>query len=274
MEKKLTLFALLIAIFALFSITIINKKKTETVLKKILHQQNIIIKTQHKMKDDMRLVVSLQSQGQERLDAIENQWKNLQNVLQQQPKRQAPSAPPSEDFTKAYVIPIAHSPLLGNKEAPVTIVEFVDFQCPYCSRFHTPLVEIIKAYPDKVNYMIKNFPLPFHSQAKPAAKAAFSAGEQGKYKEMADALLKNSNNLSKDKYTELAQNLGLNMDQFLKDIKEKNALWEEYIQKDIQLGRKINVLGTPTFYINGRKTKARDVEAFKKEIDNILKIKE
>ena len=87
---------------------------------------------------------------------------------------------------------------------------------------------------------------------------------------MVDALLANGNALSDAKYTELANQLGLNVDQFRKDIKEKDAKWEDYIQKDIALGARVSVRGTPTFYINGRKTNARDFNSLKSEIDKIL----
>jgi len=152
-------------------------------------------------------------------------------------------------------------------------VEFVDFQCPFCARFHPPLNEVLKAYPKQVNYVVKNFPLAFHPQARPAAKVAFAAGEQGKYWEMVDALLENGSSLSEAKYNELAESLGLNVKKFMADYKNKDEQWEDYIQKDIALASQVNVRGTPTFYLNGKKTNARDVNGFKREIDQILNSK-
>lgn len=178
---------------------------------------------------------------------------------------------PTEDYTTVHKIEVGHSTLIGKQDAPITIVEFMDFQCPYCGRFHPPVEEIVKLYPDQVNYMIKNYPLPFHPQAKPAAKAAFAAGEQGKYAEMASLIVKNQTNLNDETYKNLAQQLGLDVEKFLKDLKDKDAQWEDYINKDIELGAKIGVRGTPTFFINGKKTRARVVEDYKKEIDAILK---
>jgi len=118
--------------------------------------------------------------------------------------------------------------------------------------------------------MLKNFPLSFHQEAKPAAKAAFAAGEQGKYWEMADAIVENGKSLNAAKYEELAKNLGLNIKKFKADYESKDAQWEDYIQKDMALAVQVNVRGTPTFYINGKKTTARDVSSFKREIDQIL----
>ena len=178
--------------------------------------------------------------------------------------------PPQEDYTKAYSIPVDHSPVRGPKDAPVTIVEFVDFQCPFCARFHPPVLEVLKAYPKEVNYILKNFPLSFHPQSRPAAKAALAAGEQGKYWEMADAILKDNTNLSDDKFKQLAKDLGLDVDKFVKDYQGKDDQWEQWIQADMTLGENVDVRGTPTFYLDGRKTIARDFNALKKEIDAVL----
>jgi len=125
----------------------------------------------------------------------------------------------------------------------------------------------VKAYPNDVKLVIKNFPLPFHPNARPAAKAALAAGEQGKYFEMADALIANQQTLSEAKYLELAKQLGLNVKQFEKDLKEKDAKFEAVIAADMQLVDEVDVRGTPTFFINGKKTMARDVESFKAEIE-------
>jgi protein-disulfide isomerase len=151
----------------------------------------------------------------------------------------------------------------------VTIVAFDDYQCPFCARFHAPIVDVLKAYPDKVNFMIKNYPLPFHPQAIPSAKAVLAAGEQGKYFEMADALLADNKDLSEERFKKEAERLGLNVERFMKDYND--ARWQDMIQKDLALGQNINVEGTPTFFINGRKSQARDLDSWKKEIDQILK---
>ena len=118
--------------------------------------------------------------------------------------------------------------------------------------------------------ILKNFPLSFHQEAKSAAKAAFAAGEQGKYWEMVDVLLENGRSLGETKYEEFAKDLGLDVAKFKDDYAKKDKKWEKYIQADMDLAQKINVRGTPTFYINGRKTNARDFNSLKKEIDQIL----
>ncbi len=185
--------------------------------------------------------------------------------------QQQPPGPPPEEYTKVYDIDKGNSPVRGKKDAPVTITEFVDFQCPYCAHFHSLSKDVLDAYPDKVNYVLKNFPLSFHPQAKPAAKAALAAGEQGKYWEMVDSILADSTNLSDQKFEELAKKIGLNVKTFLKDYKEKDADYEKILADDMQLGGTVDVRGTPTFYLNGRKTIARDPSSLQKEIDEALK---
>jgi protein-disulfide isomerase len=211
----------------------------------------------------------------QRLAAIEQQQRFVADVVRRWPDPSAPTQPaaqrpPSEDYDKVHNIPVAHSPVKGNPDAPVTIVEFIDLQCPFCKRFHAPVNEILKAYPEKVRYIAKNFPLPMHGQARPAAKAAFAAGEQGKYWEMLEALLDNGASLNEEKFKELAGQIGLDVEQFMKDYREKDAQWEQMVNQDMSLGSQVDVRGTPTFYLNGRKTNARDFDTWKAQIEQIL----
>ena len=213
----------------------------------------------------------------DRLAIIDKRLKEIENKLSDAGSapsvRAAQQQPPSEDYNKVYDIEVGSSYVKGKKDAPVTIVAFTDFQCPFCSRFHAPFQEALKAFPDKANFMIKNFPLPFHPNARPAAKAALAAGEQGKYFEMADALLENQQMLNDDGFKDAAKKIGLNVNKFLKDLKEKDAQYEEIINKDTQLSTTVEVRGTPTFFINGKKTMARDVAAIKADIQKALDAK-
>lgn len=284
MKKRIFTLTLVVIIGVLVGVAIVNKQAKAPLLREILDRQNAMLQAQNRMENNVALGQNIggASQGasllqrqqnlETRIAVLESQLKGLQDVIKQVKQGgNARQAPPQEDLSKVYDITVGHSPVKGNKDAPVMIVEFIDFQCPFCARFHPPVLEVLKAYPDKVNYMVKNFPLSFHPEAKPAAKAAFAAGEQGKYWEMVDVLLENGRELSETKYNELAKGLGLNVEKFLKDYKEKDAQWEDYIQKDMTLASQVNVRGTPTFYINGRKTNARDFNSLKKEIDEILK---
>ena len=186
----------------------------------------------------------------------------------QQPPQRPPM--PQEDSNAVYTIEDGQSPILGNKNAPITIVEFSDLQCPFCNRFHPVVKDVIKAYPDKVRGIIKNFPLPFHSNALPAAKLALAANLQGKYFEMVDLLLQNQASVADDKVKEYAKQLGLNYNKLMDDYKNKDAQFQKMIDDDKALAEKVAVQGTPTFYLNGKKTNARDLESYKAEIDKIL----
>ena len=293
MGQRVFTLILVVVLGVLVGVGIVSKQTKGSMMKVMLEQQQKMMNVQNRI--EQKLAISqtrgfqqapagnnfgLTSQVQrleQRIAALENQLKGVQDFLKQakaavagQQKRQAP---PPEDFTKVYQIPVEHSSVYGNADAPITIVEFLDFQCPFCSRFHTPMMEAVKAYPKKVKYILKNFPLSFHQYAKPAAKAAFAAREQGKYWEMAQALLLNGRELSEEKIQEVAKQLKLDMKKFKKDYRGSDAKWEGFIQKDIQLGTKVGVRGTPTFYINGRKTNARDVATWKAEIEKALKEK-
>jgi protein-disulfide isomerase len=195
---------------------------------------------------------------------------NLGN-MPQAPQQPMPPQPPQEDYAKVYTIPADHSPIIGKKNAPVTLVEFVDFQCPFCSRFHQPIVDLLKDYGDKVNYVLKHYPLSFHPLAKPASKAVMAAGEQGKYWEMADAILSDNSKLTSEDYLkEVAKKIGLNVDKWQKDLKEKDAQYEKNIAADMALGNSIDVRGTPTMFLGGRKAQSRDLDGYKREVDQIL----
>lgn len=99
---------------------------------------------------------------------------------EQPPQRPQQPQEPQMDLTTVHNIPVGDSYVKGKADAPVTIVEFTDMQCPYCSRFHGPIEDTLKAYPDKVKLVLKNFPLPMHPQARPAAKAAMAAFAAGR----------------------------------------------------------------------------------------------
>ena len=286
MDKKL-FNLILVAVLAVLVGLILIKKQTEgPVLKELLAQQMMILKAQSRIETkmaqpqptnlfggDQNIATLLVKQQllEQRIAILEAQIKNAQNApAQPQNAQNNFQGPPQEDYSKVYNIPAGDTPIIGKKDAPVTIQEFVDFQCPFCARFHPPVLEVLKVYPNQVRYVIKNFPLPFHPMSKPAAKAALAANEQGKYAEMADAILADNSSLSEDKFKELAKKIGLNVDKFTKDLKDKDAQYEAILNKDIDLARQVDVMGTPTFFINGRKTMARDFQAYKKEIDDIL----
>lgn len=210
------------------------------------------------------------SQLTDKLTEIQNQLISVQSKLNAPRPSFAPPAPPQEDFNKIYSIDIGNSPIDGKKDAPVTIVQFSDFQCPFCARFYPPVKEVLKAYPDKVNFVVKNFPLSFHPNARPSAKLALAANEQGQYYPMVELILQSGADVSEAKIKEHAKSLKLNYNKLMSDLKSKDAEYEKRISDDMALGSQVDVQGTPTFYLNGKKTEARDFNSFKTEIDKIL----
>ena len=279
MERKIFTIILVAIVGVLAGVGIVSKQAREPLLRQLVESQKDILEWQNKIEGKIAPAQGSGAAGSPQIAALIQTQQSLETRIAaleaklnklQQAGADAQQGPPPEDLSKVYDMPVAHSPVKGDKNAPVTIVEFVDFQCPFCARFHPPVNEALKAYPKNVNLMVKNFPLNFHPEARPAAKAAFAAGEQGKYWEMVDALLENGRELGEAKYKELAGKLGLDVNRFLKDWKEKDAQWEDYIEKDIALGAQVSVRGTPTFFLNGRKTNARDFQSLKSEIDAIL----
>ena len=167
-------------------------------------------------------------------------------------------------------IDIASAPVKGPKNAPVTIVEFSDFQCPFCGRAVPTLRTIEEQYGNKVKVAFKNQPLPMHPNARPAAAAAMAANEQGKFWEYHDKLFANQQALDRASLEKYAAEVGLDMPKF-KAALDTNK-FEPRITADVTEATRAGVDGAPTFFINGRElVGAQPVEAFKAIIDDELK---
>lgn len=157
-----------------------------------------------------------------------------------------------ESESKVWDIPVSQSVILGNANAPITIVEFSDFQCPYCSRIAPYLDTLMKKHPDKIRMMYKFFPLNFHKEAPAAAAAAMAAQAQGKFWEFRFAIAPHNKDLSADVFRTVAKQIGLNMEQFEKDM-VLDAAKQARIDEELALGQRIGVQGTPNFYVNGKR---------------------
>ena len=195
--------------------------------------------------------------------------KNIETKLDKLPKTAA-AAPqrPKIDYDKVYNLPVGTSAIKGNKNASITVVEFSDFQCPYCARFAPTIDAVLKAYPNDVRFVYKDFPLSFHKQAKNAAKAARAAGEQGKYWEMHDLIFENFAKVNEVMFKDFATKLNLDINKFLADF--SGTKYDALIQQDINLGRQSGVTGTPSLYMNGKRMQRRSFDDFKQAIDTIL----
>jgi protein-disulfide isomerase len=194
-------------------------------------------------------------------------------VLKKAPPQAAAAAPQRRrgpDPDKVYEVAAGKSPAKGPANASVTIVEFSDFQCPYCSRVGPTLQKVLDDYPKDVRVVYKHYPLSFHKQALPAAKASAAAGRQDKFWEMHDLLFKNQRELNEAAFKGYAQQLGLDVAQFEKDYASPGVA--EEVEADMALARTLGVTGTPGFFVNGRfLSGAQPYSAFKTKIDAELK---
>jgi protein-disulfide isomerase len=197
--------------------------------------------------------------------------KKIEGKIGNVPVAAAKPGRPAIDYNKVHNLPIGSSAIKGNKSAPVTIVEFSDFQCPYCARLQPTLTQVLNAYPKDVKLVFKDFPLSFHKQAKNAAKAARSAGEQGKYWEMHDLIFEKFSTVNEAMMKEFAGKLNLDMNKFNADF--GSTKYDKLIQQDINMGRTAGVTGTPSLFLNGKRMQRRSVDDFKTAIDAILKKK-
>ena len=179
----------------------------------------------------------------------------------------------SEPQQPVFDVKVGDAPILGNKNAKITLVEYSDFQCPYCAKGSKIMHEIKKKYGDKVKVAFKNFPLPFHKQAKGAALAGLCAQEQGGnyFWKLHDFMFDNQSKLDSNSLKEVAAKFqGFDRTKF-NDCVDKNKYMAK-VDADIQEGQNLGVKSTPTFFLNGKIINgALPVEEFSKLIDAELK---
>ena len=162
----------------------------------------------------------------------------------------------------------ADDPAKGPKDAPVTILEFTDYQCPYCKQSQVTLEKVEAAYKGKVKVVTREYPLPFHDRAKPAAEAALCALEQGKYWPYREKLFA-SPTLTDGEFKQFAKDVGLNQKKFDACVAENR--YANRIDKDIADGQHFGVNGTPHFFVNGESISgAQQFPVFKDAIDDAL----
>ena len=178
--------------------------------------------------------------------------------------------PPRQAEATVYKIPLEDSPVRGAPEALVTLVEFSDYQCPFCRQAHATVTQVEKKYAGKIRVVMKQFPLTtMHPMARPAALAAIAAGRQGKYWEMHDRLF-SSPQLDADTLEKYARELGLDVARWKADQLDPRVA--AVITRDTELGSNVGVSGTPAFFVNGRRLPggAAPLEQFSALIDEEL----
>ncbi|MCL2725118.1 MAG: thioredoxin domain-containing protein [Polyangiaceae bacterium] len=178
-----------------------------------------------------------------------------------------------EDSTTVWKVPVGSSPILGNVDAPVTIVEFSDFQCPYCKKVEPTLEKVRETYGDKVRLVWKHAPLPFHPRAVPAAQLSLEArvqkGDKG-FWEAHKRLFESQPKLEDADLEKIASDMGLNVEKVKTAIKESKH--KKDIDADLALVEEVQASGTPHFFVNGRRlVGAQPFEKFKAIIDDEIK---
>jgi protein-disulfide isomerase len=164
--------------------------------------------------------------------------------------------------------------IMGNQESKVTLVEYGDYQCPYCEQYYTTVKQVSEANKDKIKFQFRNFPLNnVHQNAFAAARAAEAAGLQNKFWEMHDMLYESVNwqiwtrqGAPQNSFNEYAQTLGLDVTKFKADFASEKV--NDMINADMAEGNRLGITGTPAFFLNGKQIQvANDPKAFQKVID-------
>jgi protein-disulfide isomerase len=189
--------------------------------------------------------VAAEGLSKEQGDAILQELRAIRELLQNQQKANSRPRKPTSARVK-----IGDNPSLGQVDAPVTMVEFTDYQCPYCKRFHdSTFKKLREKYIDtgKMRYVSMDLPLSFHQQARPAAHAARCAADQDKFWEMRTTLFHNSRALGKDALLGYAGDLSLDTQAFQACMEDKRH--ERVINQSIQIARGAGFTGTPSFVI-------------------------
>ncbi len=177
--------------------------------------------------------------------------------------------PMGPDPARTYNLPVEGSPVKGPDDAPITIVEFADYQCPFCARSEGLIDQALAAYPTQSRFVYKQFPLTaIHPQALPAALAAGAAQKQGKFWEMHEILFANQRALSPEQIEQYARKIGLDMTRFKTDVASDEV--KAQVESDRRLARRAGVRGTPTVFVNGRLLQNRTLDGFRALIDPIL----
>jgi protein-disulfide isomerase len=197
-------------------------------------------------------------------------------LMEQAANAPAPAPAPSGDAPAApeakVDVKLGDAPVKGPASAPVTLVAFSDFQCPFCSRAVPTLRQLEDDYKGKLRIAFKQLPLPFHDKAHLAAEAALAANEQGKFWPYHDKLFANQQALDRPSLEKYAEEIGLNMAKFRAAL--DGGRYKDKVDQDAKEGAAVGATGTPTFFINGtRLVGAQPVDKFKAVIDDELKKK-
>lgn len=234
---------------------------TDSMVERFIQQRKIPAnQIDDKLKGQVRQFLS----SQYYFNQIENWFAEQSKQHQIEINLQPPGEP-------RYDVKVGDAPYIGGKDAKVTIVEFSDFECPYCAKASNVIWELNKKYGDKIKIAYKHFPLNFHPNAQKAAEAGICAKEQDPklFWKMHDALFADFRNLSVGTMKDKAKSIGLDYEQFSQCL--TSGKYTDKVNQDIQEGMSVGVASTPAFFINGKLVKgAQPLEVFVKKIDEEL----
>jgi protein-disulfide isomerase len=173
------------------------------------------------------------------------------------------------EVTYTFDIETSRSPYKGPADAPVVIVEYTDFQCPYCARLGTTVEQMMALYPGKLKIVYKSFPLSSHKYSWQAATTAMAANEKGKFWEVYKEIFANYNRINDAKLKEIRNHFGLDTPEF--EALMNSPEIRSRVASDRNEGIQVGVQGTPTVFINGKRLNNKRPDGFKAAIDNELK---
>ncbi len=214
----------------------------------------------------------------------ENMKKRIKEYLEREEKKKAvdrwlgkkTAGTPIEVYFRkpsrpVFDVDISGAPITGGVSAKVTVVEFSDFQCPYCAKGSEILGQLKKKYGKKLKIAFKNFPLPFHNHAQLAAEAGFCVHEQDarKFWKMHDKMFADQSKLNKEGLLASAKEMGVDMNKFTACLNQ--GKYTAKVKEDMEHGKKVGVKSTPTFFVNGKMINgAQPIEVFAEIIDEEL----
>jgi protein-disulfide isomerase len=209
------------------------------------------------------------SSGREIVAKTVEKYFQEKQLEQQKKQAEAEQKEIEEAFKNPVKLEIGKSPVAGPEGAKITVFEFSDFECPYCSRGGAVVKQLMQAYPNDVKVVFKHLPLGFHKNAKPAAIASLAANQQGKFWEFHDELFANQQSLSDEFYIKTAEKLGLDLAKFKADLNSPEL--SKQVDEDSALAAKHGIQGTPGFFVGGVPVRgAYPLEHFKKIVDKLL----
>ena len=203
----------------------------------------------------------------ERCEQMMGRYAEVLAGLKKQEERNKPLS--AEKMAK---LTAGNVPAFGPADSKVVIVEFSDFQCPFCSKAANTVHTLKEKYGDKVRFVFRQFPLSFHQDARPSAEASLFAAENGKFWEFHDKLFANQKKLDRASLEGYAKEVGLDVAKLKKALDDKT--YSAAIDAELKLGEEVAVDGTPTMFLNGKRiANPTDFDAIAKEIDEALKPK-